>query len=242
MLKKKKKSKVDSTAEEQQRQEQEVKRNSAQEWTLIKDIKDGVVHLTDGGLIKALKVTPISISLLSEREQMQIVNKLARQIDGLIFDFQQASTYKNVDMTIQIKNIEEQIKGTNDIFRKKILRQKLKHATEISMLDSYKEVLYFIVVSEPKSDAKAVAQIKEKTRKLAKAFTSVKIKTLEMSDRELEDMWHVYNKKTNIIYDNKSDKKKGMISFTRSAEMTELLESDDSIEITDNDTVEGETA
>lgn len=69
----------------------------------IKDIKNGICFLENGGLRKILKVTGINFSLLSEKEQNLVISQFKSFIDGLDFNIQ-------VLIISRLENINEYLK------------------------------------------------------------------------------------------------------------------------------------
>jgi hypothetical protein len=175
--------------------------NYSQEWIEIVDIKDGFVCLKDKSLIKLIEVTPISLNLLTEKEIESRVNKFARSLNTINFEFQEMTTYKNVDVGVFLKNIRSSIKKEESDVKKKILREKLKYVTDISLIDEYRENVYFIAIRKNDSSNKSVAQLKEDVQKLKKAFSSIGVHTKELkTENEYEYAYKMYYRKNNLKY------------------------------------------
>lgn len=73
----------------------------------IKDIKNGICFLENGGLRKILKVTGINFSLLSEKEQNLVISQFKSFIDGLDFDIQVLiiSRFENISEYLKILSL-----------------------------------------------------------------------------------------------------------------------------------------
>ena len=201
------------TIEDKNKIEEKKKKDIAQEWVGINDIKNGVVYFENGSILKAIRVWPKPITLMTDKEQNELIIKLARRINSIAGDWEEKSTYKNVDMQTYIKNAEKKAKTEQDEIKKRILREKIKFATEVSMLDDYSDILYYVTAFEKKNDNKSLAKLNEKASKIAQVYSSVKMQTEVLGDEDLEFMYKLYNRKSNILYEDKLTKTQGNISF-----------------------------
>lgn len=87
-----------------------IKAKATQEFVPIKEIKNGVIVLKDGGLRAILLVSSINLSLKSSEEQMAIINQFQSFINGLDFQTQISIQSRRLDIRPYLLTLEERLK------------------------------------------------------------------------------------------------------------------------------------
>lgn len=83
---------------------------SAQEFVTIKEVRNGVIVLKDGGLRAVLIASSINLSLKSSDEQMAIINQFQSFLNGLDFPTQIIMQSRRLDIRPYLLILEERIK------------------------------------------------------------------------------------------------------------------------------------
>ena len=177
----------------QQKQNKQVKREITQDtrdWVEIKDIQDNVIYTTER-VLGIIEIIPISFDLKDERNKEEFVEKLARQLDSMNFDIFQFSTTTTTNLDKYIEKINNKITNTKDPIKRKILREKLKRASEISVMGEYVEPIYYIGVSE-KNSKEGIIKLKNNIRDIGQIFKSMNIKIIKLDDIQLRDLYQLY--------------------------------------------------
>lgn len=83
---------------------------SAQEFVTIKEVRNGVIVLKDGGLRAVLIASSINLSLKSSDEQIAIINQFQSFLNGLDFPTQIIMQSRRLDIRPYLLTLEERIK------------------------------------------------------------------------------------------------------------------------------------
>lgn len=80
---------------------------STQQYIPIEDIKDGLVILKDGSISSILKVSAVNFALLSQEEQIAIIDSFAQLLNSLSFPIQIVIRSKRLDVSSYLKTIDK---------------------------------------------------------------------------------------------------------------------------------------
>jgi hypothetical protein len=87
---------------------------AAQEFVPIKEVRDGVIVLKDGGLRAVLIASSINLSLKSSDEQVAIINQFQGFLNGLDFSTQIVMQSRRLDIRPYLLTLEERLKSQNE--------------------------------------------------------------------------------------------------------------------------------
>jgi len=87
---------------------------SAQEFVPIKEVRNGVIVLKDGGLRAILIASSINLSLKSSDEQAAIINEFQSFLNGLDFPTQIVMQSRRLDIRPYLLMLEDRLKVQNE--------------------------------------------------------------------------------------------------------------------------------
>lgn len=87
---------------------------AAQEFVPIKEVRNGVIILKDGGLRAVLIASSINLSLKSSDEQMAIISQFQSFLNGLDFSTQIVMQSRRLDIRPYLGMLEERLKNQNE--------------------------------------------------------------------------------------------------------------------------------
>lgn len=83
---------------------------SSQEFVPIKEVRDGIIILKDGGLRAVLLASSLNLSLKSTEEQNAIINEFQNFLNGLDFQVQISMQSKRLDIRPYLMTLEGRLK------------------------------------------------------------------------------------------------------------------------------------
>lgn len=95
-----------------------IKAKSSQEFVPIKEVRNGVIILKDGGLRAVLIASSINLSLKSYDEQMAIVNQFQAFLNGLDFHTQIVIQSRRLDIRPYLLTLENRMKEQTETLLK----------------------------------------------------------------------------------------------------------------------------
>lgn len=87
-----------------------VNARSSQEFVPIKEVRNGIVVLKDGGLRAILVASSLNLSLKSSDEQIAIINEFQNFVNGLDFQTQIVMQSRRLDIRPYLLTLEERVK------------------------------------------------------------------------------------------------------------------------------------
>lgn len=94
------------------------KPNSTQKYLPLKEIRDGVVILKDGGYRTVLMVNAINFNLKSKDEQEALLNNYQSFLNSLSFPIQILVQSRTLDLDVYLKTLDNAVtQQTNDLMR-----------------------------------------------------------------------------------------------------------------------------
>ena len=97
---------------------------TAQRWLPAADVSDGFIQRRDGALVAALRIAPVAIALLSDREKATRISAFHAAVNGLTDGFQIVSVPRPLDLDGYLRGLEDQLR-TVDARRRRLLSQYL---------------------------------------------------------------------------------------------------------------------
>ncbi len=99
--------------------------NTTQEHLSIKDIRDDILLLKDGGGALVLQVSAVNFGLLSDREQVAIISSFAQMLNSLSFSIQIVIHSERLDISSYIQVLDKAQKAqTNPLLSQMITEYK----------------------------------------------------------------------------------------------------------------------
>jgi len=87
---------------------------SSQEFVPIKEVRNGIIILKDGGLRAILIASSLNLSLKSSDEQTAIINEFQNFLNGLDFSTQIVMQSRRLDIRHYILSLEERLKAQTE--------------------------------------------------------------------------------------------------------------------------------
>jgi hypothetical protein len=91
---------------------------AAQEFVSIKEVKNGIIVLKDGGLRAVILASSINLSLKSSDEQMAIINSFQNFLNGLDFSTQIVVQSRRLDIRPYLLSLEERLRQQTEALLK----------------------------------------------------------------------------------------------------------------------------
>lgn len=162
---------------------------AAQDWMPIYDIHNEIAFRRDQELVTAIKVQPVNIHLLSEKEQRVKISALHEVLNGIDVAHQFFSVAKPVDLDAYISELE--LYKEDASFRKtRILDHYIQVAAAKASSGTALERLFFVVLSR-KRETNAEMLLYEQAKSIASNLTSAGLTADVCTEQELRDLYFI---------------------------------------------------
>jgi hypothetical protein len=125
---------------------------TANDFVNVKDIKDRFLYTRDGQIIMYVKINPISIDLLSEREKKQLCKTLTAELSSEQKPFKFLAVSRPVDISPLINEYTQIISSTSDQKQKDLLRNEMLVMSNYALSGDVVERQFYIVLWEKHED------------------------------------------------------------------------------------------
>ncbi|UZQ48870.1 hypothetical protein [Clostridium kluyveri] len=125
---------------------------TANEFVNVKDIKDRFLYTMDGQIVMYIKINPISIDLLSEREKKQLCKTLTAELSSEQKPFKFLAVSRPVDISPLINEYTQIISSTSDQKQKDLLRNEMLVMSNYALSGDVVERQFYIMLWERYED------------------------------------------------------------------------------------------
>ncbi len=192
---------------------------ASQQFVKIKDIRDGVVYLKNGGLRQVLIVSGINFELKSEGEQGAILANFQRFLNSLDFGAQFFIHSRKVNIARYLANMEEQKKQeTNELLRVQI-EEYINFVRNFIEENAIINKNFFVVVpydpvalssgtkgflglfgkkqssaAKQTTEEENVSQLKERSTQVIEGLSAIDLRAVPLENEELVELFYnLYN-------------------------------------------------
>lgn len=122
---------------------------TAQEFVNVKDIKDKFLYTLDGFLMMYIKINPISIELLSDREKKLLCRMLTAELSGEQKPFKFIAVSRPVDISPLIGEYTAIMANSQDEKQKELLKSEMMVMSNYALSGDVVERQFYFMIWEP---------------------------------------------------------------------------------------------
>lgn len=164
---------------------------SVQAWLPFYDVNMGFLWRRDNHLVTAVRVEPINLSLLSEKEQKRKVHMLFEVINGMECEWGMTALQRPVDLDEYISNQEALRNQETHYMRRRILDSSIRNAANVASSGEAIELMFYILLANPlsaKKQALDMQQLQNKAIELADNLSGAELESHVCDDQELREL------------------------------------------------------
>lgn len=165
---------------------------TAQEFTNVSDIQNGILYTKDGFMMKYIRILPVSVGLLSNREKKTLIRQLTSQLSVEKKPFHFLAIGRPVDMQPLLEQYERLRMQTSDPCRKRLFREEMQTVSEFTFGNEVVERQFYFYISEQNKEDKKEDLIKH-ANEFSECFESAGIKTEILDDPEIIRLCNLVN-------------------------------------------------
>lgn len=124
------------------------KKQTAQEFVNVIDIKDKFLYTRDGNIITYIQINPIDINLLSKREKQNLARTLTAELTSERKSFKFIAVSRPVDISPLLTEYQNIISNTNNQKQKELLRHEMYSISNFALSGEVVERQFYIMLWE----------------------------------------------------------------------------------------------
>lgn len=165
---------------------------TAQEFTNVLNIQNGFLYTRDGYVIGYIKILPVSVGLLSQREKETLVKQLTAELSVEKEPFHFLAISRPVDMQPLLESYARMRDQTSDPYRRDLLRKEMENLSDFTFGNEIVERQFFFYLSM-KNEEDVERELKKKIADFTEHFETVGIKTEILKDTEIIRLCNLVN-------------------------------------------------
>ena len=174
---------INNSTNKKYKDEQDLDRETAQQFINIKDINDKYLYTNEGNIMMYLRIDSISIDLYSKNEKEALMKSLTAELSEIQYPFKFIAVSRPVDISPIILNMQEMIKFSNDS-QKELLKKEIIEMNNFALSGDIVERQFYLVIWEKYQEG-IEKEINRKAMLLAEKFTINNINCEILSQREI---------------------------------------------------------
>lgn len=132
------------------------KTETAQQFVNVRDVRGPILYTRDGHLMCYIRIQPVSVDLLSEREKVAYVRAMTAEISGERKPFRLLSISRPVDINRRIAELMELRAESHDLVQKDLLKEEIMQLSGFATGGEVIERQFFFILWEARrADAEA---------------------------------------------------------------------------------------
>ncbi|MFS0841347.1 hypothetical protein [Paenibacillus sp. 1P03SA] len=168
---------------------------SVQEWLPFYDINNGFIWRRDMQVVAAVKIEPINLALLSEKEQGRKVHMLFEVLNSLESDWSWTGLQRPVDLDEYIANQENKRNQESHYMRRRILDSSIREAARTASSGEAIELMFYILLATPINTKKQNLELlnaHNKANEIADNLTEAELISHVCDDQELRELEFIF--------------------------------------------------
>lgn len=173
---------------------------AVQDWMPVVDVFNSVIKRRDGHLVTAIRVQPLNMGLLSDKEQARKVAALHEILNGQQRHFQIVCIGRPVDLDGYIAKLDQLQRDAQDMIRRRILQNNMRQAAAMATGGEAIERRFYILLSQPPGKL-AEQELMQRATELAASLSAMELFADVCDDRELMDLLFVFTHPAQAAYE-----------------------------------------
>ncbi|MBU5445252.1 hypothetical protein [Paenibacillus sp. MSJ-34] len=161
----------------------DTKQQTAHEFINVKDIRGHYLYTLDGLVLCFLKISPVSIDLLSKSEKQHFINMLTAELSTVQFPFKFIAVSRPVDISPVISQLSSLL-NTDDAKQKELLKHEILEMNSFALSGEVVERQFYISVwnrVEPDGERETLQRIK----RMAQHFEDCQVQTYILKQQDI---------------------------------------------------------
>ena len=154
-------------------------------------------------MVVVIRVQPVNMNLLSDKEKIRKVKRLEEALNGIDFPYQILSIARPVDLDAYILKLERMRSETDNILKKKLLSIYARQAAATVTSGDALERHFYILVQHPigKNPQLDEEFIKQRALQIAANLSSAELISSVCTDNELRTLQFIFSNPAHAAFE-----------------------------------------
>ena len=176
-------------------------KKTAQQWMPLLNIENNKIYIKEKEAFSILKIEPVNISLMSNKEVKSLIENFSAVLNGLNGHFQIFTLSRPVELDNYILKLNTSLKEENNFLKKNLLREYIKNISYVAVSGELTERRYYLLYRTSLEE-----NLEYEIQNLINSLNSIEIQTKVLEDDEILDLNCLFfNPETAYFEENKID-------------------------------------
>ncbi|SHN87901.1 hypothetical protein [Desulfitobacterium chlororespirans] len=183
--------------EKQQRKAETQDQVTAQEFTNVKDVRDKYLYTRDHFIFQYLKIDPVSIDLLSQREKESLTRRLTAELSGDQETIKLIAVSRPVDISPLINEYTDLLGSTTNQKQKELLRKEISSLSNYALSGEVIERQFYLPIWQ-KYEPDCEQDISRRVNSLKTAFETCKVPCSILREKDIVRLCNLVNNPAHV--------------------------------------------
>lgn len=176
---------------------------STQNWLPVNDVNDRFIYRKDGHIVTAIRIQPVNLHLLSEKEQKNKIASLHEVTNGIDYETQTLVIARPVDLDGYIARLEVMKDEETNFIKKRLLDGYIRQAAQLATGGEALERHFYMLLTQKltKKVEYDKNELLARTNQLALNLSGAGLASHICSDQELRDVLFIFTNPQQAAYE-----------------------------------------
>lgn len=171
---------------------QKQREKTAQQWIPISDIDGDIVYRKDNIILSMIRIYPVNIDLLSDREKRRKVEALSEALNGEKESMQLWCVGRPVDLNNYLEELQEKARLEQDFTKKMVLKGFIQDASKKASSGEATERRFYLIISKKIIDSKSQDELLYRLNSLKLNLEQAELNCEICHDDEILDVFSLF--------------------------------------------------
>lgn len=175
----------------------------AQDFTNVIDIdKNGILYTADNYIMLFIKISPVALELLTESEKNVLQEKLTAVLSGVQKPWKFLALSRPIDIQPLINSYVEIMSNTNDMIRKKLLRNSMRQIGSYAITGEVTQRQFFFCIWEAAKNKNSLEALIKQGNDLVYSLSGAALGAEITKREEVIRLINLINNPSTTAYEN----------------------------------------
>lgn len=165
---------------------------TANEFVNLRDVREQLLYTKDGYVFAYLRIQPISLELLSEREKKAKIAAFSAEFSNEKSSYKMFSITRPIDVSGLLYNLSVLKGECTDLYRKNLLANEIADINQFALSGDITERQFYMALWRETKEKNAVGELMRKVNDVTQRFTACGIQAELCSEKEIKKFLNLF--------------------------------------------------
>ncbi len=179
----------------------DLRKKTAQVWLPLLNIENNKVYLKNNVIFSILKIEPVNISLMTDKEIKVLIENFSAVLNGVNGNYQFFTLSRPIELDNYILSLNELLKEEKNFLKKNLIKEYIKNISSVAASGELTERRYYLLYT-----SNAEGALEYEIQNLINALNSIEMRAEVLKDNEILNIYCLFfNPETAYFEKNEID-------------------------------------